>query len=468
MSYKKVMLLALSVTMISGCTVTSNLNSSSSHESIPSGSGSAEGSTSGESSGYIMNITKEDVAPFVESPVNIKFWNPITGPDAGNLQNLVRFWNDTYGNYIKISNDPLAENDHYTRLLTSFADNSTADLTIIHSSRVPIFQKQGKLRPMTNMLSKVGIAKEQYLESIWNASVYGGDVYALAWDIIPTVFYYNRYLLPEGYTEEMIHSDDFTVETMREMMKAAYVHNPVLSKRTYGMAFNYAFTENPFISMLYQMGGKPVEEANPTVPTFNGAEGVAAAEALRSIPFTQTSDGYKAASESGSNHLNIFRQGRALFTIDGLWSTNSLVAKNEQIDTGVAFLPKVDETATRSTYGDSHVFATFTNNSQSDHKDNAIGLVMKFLVDNSIEWYKGGKVAVRNADIENATYKAMPWAFISQKLDKVVLPQKLYTYSTITGTTGEYISKLCEGTLTDVQAALNECASDAEDLAKNL
>ncbi|MCR4660380.1 MAG: extracellular solute-binding protein [Clostridia bacterium] len=454
MNYKKIVLSIVSILMLPGCSVVSGTDEVDPGE--------------GEDTEYVMNITSDDVASFKDSPVNIKFWNPITGPDAGNLQNLVRYWNDTYGNYIKISNDPLAENDHYTRILTSFSDNSTADLTLIHSSRVPVYQRANKLRPMTSMLSKVGISSDQYLESIWNASVFDNDVYALAWDIIPTVFYYNRKLIPEGYTEEMIHSDDFTVATMQEMMKAAYVHNPVLSKRTYGMAFNYAFTENPFISMLYQMGGKPVEDSNPTVPLFNGAEGVAAAEALRSIPFTENEDGYKTASESGSNHLNIFRQGRALFTIDGLWSTNSLVAQNEQIDTGVAFLPKVNESATRCTYGDSHVFATFTNNSQSEHKDEAIGLVIKFLVDNSLEWYEGGKVAVRNADINNKKYQELPWAFISQKLDKVVLPQKVYTYSTITGATGEYISKLCEGTLTDVQAALNDCASDASDLVKKL
>ncbi|MCR4911322.1 MAG: extracellular solute-binding protein [Bacilli bacterium] len=450
MSYKKIGLLALTLFVIPGCSFTSSAESSE------------------VESEYIMNITNDDVADFVDSPVTIKFWNPITGPDAGNLQNLVKFWNDTYGDYIRIANDPLAENDHYTRIFTSFSDNSTADLTLIHSSRVPVFQRANRLRPMTSMLSKVGISSDQYLESIWNANVYGEDVYALAWDIIPTVFYYNRHLIPEGYTEEMIHSDDFTIEDMEEMMKLAYVHSPVLTKRTYGMSFNYAFTENPFISLLYQGGGKPVDESAPTVPTFNGPEGYAAAEALRSIPFTSNADGIKVTSESGSNHLNIFAQGRALFTIDGLWSTNSLVLNNDKVDTGVAFLPKVNDNATRCTYGDSHVFATFTNKNQSEHKDEAIGLVIKFLVDNSLEWYKGGKVAVRNADINNETYKALPWAFVSQKLDKVVLPQKLYTFSTICNTTGEYISKLCEGTLTDVQDALDKCASDAKDLAENL
>lgn len=426
------------------------------------------GTSNPDTSNYIINITEEDIAPFKSSPVTIDFWNPINGPDSGYLQNLVQCWNDNFGSYIRLVNDPLSESDHYTRILTSFADNSTADLTLIHSSRVPTYQRSGKLRPMTNMLEKVGITESQYVSNIWNASKFDDDMYALAWDIIPTVFYYNRHLIPEGYTEAMIQDDSFTIQQMVEMMVAAYKHSPLDNKKTYGAAFNFAFTENPFVSFLYQLGSKPVDAANPTIPLFNGNEGVAAANALMSIPFAKDGSGHTVSSESGSNHLHIFRQGRALFTIDGLWSTESLVANDKYLDTGIAMLPKANATAARTTFGDSHVFATFTNKNVSNHKDDAIGLIIKFLTDNSVEWCKGGKVAVRTQDAANADYQALPWAFISQKLDKVNIPEKVYTFNTISTPIGEYVSKLCEGTLTDVQGALNDCADEAKQAAESI
>lgn len=451
MLFKKLAVLILPIIALSSCTVVSE-ESSDPQTTIT----------------YADSMTDAELAPFKNSPVNIKFWNPISGPDSGNLQNLIKYWNNTYGDYISISNDSLAEGDHYTRLYTSFSDNSTADLTLIHSSTIPVFERANKLRPMNEMLAKVGINSSQYLESIWNSTIYNNNIYGLAWDILPTVCFYNRHLIPEGYTEEMIHDENFTIADMQEMMKQVYVHHPSLSKRTFGMSFNYAFTENPFTSFLYQLGGQIVDSSNPKNPVFNSQAGVDAATAFVGIPFTKNDAGYKVSSESGSNHLTVFSQGRALFTIDGLWSTNSLVLDNEDVDTGVALLPKATADGERSTYGDSHVFATFKNKNQSAHKDDAMGLVIRFLAENSLEWCKGGKVAVRNDDINDPEYIKLPWAFISQKLDKIVPPEQVYTYSTIKGTLGEYISKLCEGTLTNVKAALDQCASDARDLANNI
>lgn len=433
---------------------------------------SQPGGSTPPAANYVVNITENDLAPFKSSPVNIKFWNPINGPDSGYLQNLIKYWNDKYGSYIYIDNDSLSEGDHYTRLFTSFANNSTADLTLIHSSRVPTFQKADRLRPMTNMLAKVGIEENQYVSSIWNASKFDNDMYALAWDIIPTVFYYNRKLIPTGYTEAMIQDDTFTMDQMLEMMIAGYKHSPIKNKKTYGMAFNFAFTENPFISFLYQLGGKPVDVNNPKEPLFAGSEGVGAANAIISIPGAKNESGQAVSSESGSNHLNIFGQGRALFTIDGLWSTESLVLKNNTVDTGIALLPRANATAERTTFGDSHVFTTFKNNNNTAHKDDAMGLIIKFLTDNSVEWCKGGKVAVRPVDASNSEYQALPWAFISQKLDRINTPEKIYTFNTITTPLGECISELCEkvanGETVDVQAALTACANEAREAANNI
>lgn len=425
------------------------------------------GGTSGP--GYVdgdikINISEDDVK---DLKVNITLWSPITGPDSGYLQNLITAWNSKFSNNVKLTSDPLSEDAHYTRLTTSLTDSSTADLVMIHRSRVAQFQKTGKMRDITSIVSDAGIKKENYLSSFWDSNLFDDKLYALTYDLLPTLLYYNKKLIPNGYSEQDILSPDFTVEKMIEMMKKAYVDNSVPSKITYGLAFNYAYTENPFLSFLYQQGQKPVEASNPTKPLFNNEKGVAAATALRDLPLATNEDGKKVASKSGTDHLNVFTQGRALFTIDGLWQSTTAINHNDRLDTGLAFLPKVNSSISdRLAYGDSHCFSIFENASKSAEKDKAISLLLKYFVDNTSYWCKGGKASVRNDAASEDSYKQLEWAFVSDNLDKIRLPESIYTNNAITSRIGVYCSKLCEGKLSDVQKALDDCAQEAEELAK--
>ncbi len=423
----------------------------------------------GDSSGFVdpsikINVTQEEVKDF---HVNISLWSPITGPDSGYLQNLVTAWNANFGKNVKLSSDPLQENAHYTRLITSMSDNSTADLVMIHRSRVAQFQRTGKMRDMTSILAKAEIKKESYLSTFWDSNIFDGKNYALTYDLLPTLMYYNKKLIPSGYSEADIKNGNFTLEDMMNMMKLAYQGSPQPSKTTYGLAFNYAYTENPFLTFLYQQGGKPVDISAPTIPTYNDEKGVNAATGLRDLPFTKNADNKIVASDSGTDHLNVFGQGRGLFTIDGLWQSSTAIVHNDRVDTGLAFLPKLNASSeSRTAYADSHCFTIFNTSSVNEQKDAAISLLLKYFVGNTSYWCKGGKAAVRNDTLNDEEYKALEWSFVSESLDKIQLPENVYTNNAITSPIGEYCSKLCEGTLTDVAAALNEAAKKSKELAE--
>ena len=412
-----------------------------------------------------ISISQNDVK---DLRVNIKLWSPITGPDSGYLQNLVTAWNSSFGEHVKLSSDPLNENNHYTRLITSMSDNSTADLVMIHRSRVAQFQKTGKMRDMSAILADAEIKKESYLSTFWDSNVFDDKVYALTYDLLPTLIYYNKKLIPSGYSEDDIKSGNFTIETMKEMMKKAYKDDPRPAKIKYGLAFNYAYTKNPFLSFLYQQGGKPVDASAPTIPTYNDEKGVIAATALRDLPFVKNDSGKKVASKSGTDHLNVFGQGRGLFTIDGLWQSTNAIVHNERVDAGLAFLPKLDDSIEeRTAYADSHCFTVFNTASSSSAKDKAISLLLKYFVENTAYWCRGGKAAVRSDVANDEKYKSLEWSFVSDNLDKIQLPENIYTNNSITTPIADYCSKLCEGTLTDVAAALNDAARESKELAEN-
>ena len=423
-----------------------------------------------------INVTDEEIAAYKENPVSISFWNPITGPDSGYLQGLVKTWNDKYGNAISINNSSLDEEDHYQRILTSFSDNSTADLTIVHKSRLATYRRADKLRDMTSLIQSAGIEESQYIPTVWNGGKFDNKMYALPYDLIPTVLYYNKLLIPEGYSEEDITSDSFSFDTMYEMMKAAYVDAPRSAQKTYGMAFNYAYTEEPYLTVLYSLGGNLVTSDEPTQPLFNSIVGFKAAKAIESLPFTVNSQGRKTSSDSGSDHRVIFASGRALFTFDGLWSTEALVKHTDKVDTGLAFLPKVSEEAAKLGYSDSHTFVTFKNKNVSTHRDGAIKLLLKYFVHNSTYWMRSGKVAARIDTTQDEDYKSLLWSFVSDEMSKILIPESIYTYKAISGVLGKTISKMCEGegsshtryTDTVIQSMLDQGVQEAKEIAERL
>lgn len=400
--------------------------------------------------------------------VTISFWNPITGPDSTYMQELVKEFNDAYLGKIKVNVDSQAEDSHYQRINTSFSDNSTADLTMIHKSRIPAFYRANKLRDMTALLDSQGIKKEDYVGDLWDSGVFDDKVYGMVYDVLPMVLYYNRNLIPEGYSEETILSDDFTLDVMLEMMKDAYVDAPMSTRKTYGMAFNYGYTENMFLSFLAQQNVKAVEESNPLEPTYACQEGYNAAEAVMSIPLTLNENNIKVSSESGSDHLNTFCQGRALFTIDGIWSAPDACKKTERVNAGVALFPKINSSVERKVFGDGHSLVMFNNNSVSSEKDEAISIFIKYLIDNSAVWCKGGKVAALEDISLDAEYNQLEWGYLSSKLEQIESPTKVYTYDTITNPIGKWVSKLCEGTETDVKHCIDSAAKEGKETASAL
>jgi ABC-type glycerol-3-phosphate transport system substrate-binding protein len=452
---------------------------SSSEGKSGSVSASSQDSSSDDDDGNIvLNVTDEEILPYKSSPISLSFWSPIVGPDAGYFQDIIKTWNDKYGSSIYINSDPVEEEAHYTRILTSLNDNSTADITFIHKQRLARYERTGKLRDMSDITKNAGLDSSQYIDGAWDDGVGNdGKLYALTADYLPTLLFYNKKLIPEGYSEDDILSDDFTYEKMCEMSSKAYIHNRVAAKRKYGFAFNYGYCEEPFITNLYGLGATPVSASDPTAPLYDSDDGFKAVKAIESIPFTTDSEGRKVSSDSGSDHRTVFKAGRALFTMDGLWSTTSLVFHNDTVDTGIAFLPKVNSSASRLAYSDAHMFVCFNNKNVSTARDGAISLFLKYFTANTVYWCKSGKVAATKKAAASPIYKALDWSFVSDRFSSVRTPEKIYTYQTITSHAAETISEICEGKGNDgttaysddeIKAMIKNSAVEAANLAKKL
>lgn len=259
-----------------------------------------------------------------EAKVTLSYWNSISGSDSEYMQNLVRDFNEDYKGEIYVENDTLLEDAHYQRILTSFTDASTADICLVHKSRLAAFERQERLRDMTEIISSAGISADDYVSDVWDSGVFDDKVYALPYDVLPVVLYYNRELIPEGYTEEQIRSDDFSLELMAEMMQAAYKHAPQASKRTYGIAFNYAYTEQMFLNFLYQYDGKVVEVENPMQPLYDGPEGSEGGYGSRFHSFRGKRREFRCLADGFRPHGNFLAGESSLYVRRGLGGSRRL------------------------------------------------------------------------------------------------------------------------------------------------
>ena len=256
-------------------------------------------------------------------------------------------------------------------------------------------------------------------------------------------------------------------------MQEVYVPSGRPNQRIYGMAFNYASTDSMFISFLNQLDGKVVDPENPTTATYNDAKGVKAAETVKSIPDTKK-DGNKVCTESGSDHLTVFKQGRALFTIDGIWSApGACDSTNSKVDTGVVRLPKIDASATRNVGGDGHCFAMFNTakNTLDDEREAAIAKFVEYLIDRSDYWCEGGKVAARQDVTQSTSYQALEWGHLSNELQYIISPVKVYTYETIISPIGKHVSNFVESkseAYSTWQDELNAAVSESNGLAAGI
>lgn len=416
----------------------------------------------------VFNITEDDFKEGKGSKTTLSFYDPISGNDSGYLQALVHKWNRAFGKSYFIQQNSNTESIHYQKIDTNLNNNTAPDIAIIHNTRVPYYQGRGKLRDMTSWAEDTGIKEEDYIEGSYSSGIFEGKLYSLIYDMIPTFLFYNKKLIPEGYTEEDIQAEEFTVETMLEMAKASYEYNHEnVNKTKYGVAFNYAFTEQPFLNFLYQQEGRVVSPSNYKKAAYNSTKGYNAAEALKNIANTYV-DGHHISQLSGDDHITIFANGRALFTIDGIWQEENLLLHNDVVDTGMTLLPRINiVSGERNTYADGHCLVSYVNKKQSGIRDIGIKLFIKYLVDNSAFWCQGGKMAVRKDTLESELYQNLEWYFVSKEEVKVSTPEKKRTFSYLIKTMPNYVSKLCEGTLTNVQDAINSAASEGEELVKD-
>ena len=160
-----------------------------------------------------------------------------------------------------------------------------------------------------------------------------------------------------------------------------------------------------YTTALYQNSGDEV--ADDGNPAFNTPAGVTA---LTMVSDLVHNEGLTQLNLATDDDLSLFRQGKALFHIQGSWMLNSI--KEADFEFGVMPVSNLFTTIGGATSGQiasrSHVFVS-PKKRIADYKQPAMIEFIKWMGEHGVDWAEAGQVPAMNSVRETAEYKALPY-----------------------------------------------------------
>lgn len=343
----------------------------------------------------------------------IEFWNFFTGPDGQNMQALIDGFNSTEPAF-RVKNVTMNSGDLYTKIPTVVnSGKGIPDLTMVDVARVPMFQAQGLLEPMTGVLElQPEIKKENYNEAVWDTGTYDGEQYSVPLDMGVIGVAYNKDLV-DKYAPGVLDDNVITIDEIKEIIPKASEDGIV----TIPVSF---FGYEQALSLAKQEGAELFTDE--TTPNINGPEFAKAMQTLKEIV------DLGGCSEEGEDNLQLFMAGEAIFCPDGVWDANALNAiegLNWGITNSIAY-----NADTFYNFANSNQFVMLKNEERSDEKEAAIGEFLEYVRQNTLEWARSGQVPASNAANEEEEYAAMnQHFFVSTPEESSSIQFKNYKYT---------------------------------------
>ena len=410
-------------------------------------------SCGGNTTSEEVSVDYGDDGKIVFKDVELSFWHPITGSDYTNLSMMIGQFNKEYEGKIHVK-DTQGSNDqsvYYNNFELSVSRNRGPDVAIIHNNKVLTYSGKkigaGKhkgepqyLSPIQPIIDEanakvenIKIEPEMYIKGAWDNINVNDNLWGVPLDVHTCGIFYNKALL-EQYNISVPTNRAELIAACQKVQKESGTDangNP----KIWGMPMSYASLPQQFMAntSYIQNGGKAVLKEgdegfdnNLKFKTSDGRE-----KLITSQPgFRQNNVGAKSTrmvsdliyKDKISNHsvgldanLTSFKNGTALFCIDGLWNTNEF--KDQFGPDGFGVLPLSGMFASDPTSEDankiyciSHDFVIPRGNNfargSKIHGQAALEFI-KWMGEHSIEWAKSGQIPAYNAVRQSEEYKAL-------------------------------------------------------------
>ncbi|ETI70647.1 extracellular solute-binding protein [Neobacillus vireti] len=324
----------------------------------------------------------------------IVYWNPFTGPDGKNMEQIVNEYNKTNPKF-KVKNVSIKADDMYKKIPTVVnSGKGIPDLTIVHAERIKQFVDNDLLTKYDDKLADhPEIKAENYVPAGWNIGDLNGSRYSVPLDVHSFVMYYNKDLL-EKYAP---HALDDNVITFDEIKAAGE-----LAKKDKIIGIGITWTRPIFLSIYNQLGGDITSDGE--TPTLNTPEAKKALELLKGL----VDD--KITNKDGEDPGQLFKSGKAIFFPEGIWMQNS-VNEAKNLKWGLTSFPQISPDKIVN-WTSSHQFVMFKDKNRSEEKTKGIMDFLDYVRENSLPWAKAGQNPAALATLENPEYQNLPQSFL--------------------------------------------------------
>jgi multiple sugar transport system substrate-binding protein len=370
--------------------------------------------------------------------VELAFWNGFTGPDGPFMQGLTDKFNAANPN-VKVN--MTTQSDLGTSLNTAAASDTLPEITQVNEDAVATQAFRNIIRPMDDVVAMMGYTANDFPKVAWDAGVVAGKRYAVPLSFVAMTMYWNQDLLTAaGLTGPPTNADDFA--------KAAAA---MTANGNHGFQITSGFPVQQIFQMLLHQYGGTEFSADGQTAAWNSDAGV---QALTWMKDAQTK--YSEPNLEVDADLNSFKQGTVGMIWNGIWQVPNVTGESVSFKSGFGPPPQIGDQP--AIWAGGPLLALPVRQTPDKCKDTGSAMLIKYLIDNSVEWAKAGNIPASNKARNSAEFKALPQASFVEALNNPVFPPPVPGIGDAFAPLGEAIGAVMGGKEADLKKALDGAA----------
>jgi multiple sugar transport system substrate-binding protein len=381
------------------------------------------------------------------SNVQLTYWTPFTGPDGPFMSRLVDQFNQANP---KIKATVTAQAEYATKMSTAAASDSLPDLAVVNEDQVATQAFNHIIRPMDEIVGQMGVGQNDFPAAAWKMGQIAGKTYAVPLSIVPMTMYYNADLLSKaGINAPPKNGDEFA--------KAAQA---MTQGNTKGFMITTGFpNQQIFQQLLHQFGGSEFNQ-DTTQATWNSDAGVKALQWMK-----DAQGKYSAPKLPVDADLNGFKSGQAGMIWNGIWQLSNVTGNAVDFKSGATSVPQIGPQAA-TWAGEALLGLPVHKRGEDACKTAAAGMLIKYLLQNSVAWSKAGNIPAYNQARNSSDLKALsPQNAIAPSVDNPIFPPAgVPSISDAFTPLADAVGAVLAGTTTDIKGALDSSANRANQI----
>jgi multiple sugar transport system substrate-binding protein len=356
-----------------------------------------------------------------QAPVTIDFWGGWTGPDRGVMENLVNHF-QAQNPGVKVNLFTVQWTPLFDRFLTSFRSGEVPDVLAMHVQDIATFAGRNLLQPVAKDVANAGIKADQFAQTAWDGTFWGGTQYAFPLDLHMHAIYVNVDMfkaagldpgkLPTTGAELIADATKLTLDQNGKHPGENGFDPTKVKQWGYGMNSNHHGFYY-FYALLAQQGASFLDPAGTKV-VVDTVKGERAWQWLQDLVYK-----YKIVPPGETNAFQDWVTGRVAMAVDGPWQLPAAQQSATFAWTTTTF-PNVF--GRPATWGSGHVLTLPVKNDPA--KRQAATKFITWLLNNSAGWGTSGNIPAMLAARQTQEFKSLPGrtAFVNSLPFVVFLP----------------------------------------------